>query len=224
MSARRARMTLMAGPIDTRVNPTKVNELANSKPISWFEQNLIATVPFRYKGGMRQVYPGFVQLAAFMAMNIDRHVKAHKELYENIAKGEIEKAEATRTFYDEYFAVLDLTAEFYLETVRIAFQEHLLPKGELDYRGRARRPFGNPQDDIADSGRREGRHLRGRPDGGRARSLLEAAALSQEAPYAGRRRALWRLLRLALEQPDLSAAAQRDLAERLSAVARAALS
>lgn len=129
-------MTLMAGPIDTRVNPTKVNELANSKPISWFEKNLIATVPFRFKGGMRRVYPGFVQLAAFMAMNIDRHVKAHKELYENIAKGEIEKAEVTRTFYDEYFAVLDLTAEFYLETVRIAFQEHLLPRGELDYQGR----------------------------------------------------------------------------------------
>ena len=129
-------MTLMAGPIDTRVNPTKVNELANSKPISWFEKNLIATVPFRFKGGMRRVYPGFVQLAAFMAMNIDRHVKAHKELYENIAKGEIEKAEGPRTFYDEYFAVLDLTAEFYLETVRIAFQEHLLPRGELDYQGR----------------------------------------------------------------------------------------
>lgn len=128
-------MTLMAGPIDTRVNPTKVNELANSKPIEWFEQNLIATVPFRFKGGMRRVYPGFVQLAAFMSMNIDRHVKAHRELYENIARGETEKAQATRTFYNEYFAVLDLTAEFYLETVRIAFQEHLLARGALDYRG-----------------------------------------------------------------------------------------
>ena len=128
-------MTLMAGPIDTRVNPTKVNELANSKPIAWFEKNLIATVPIRYKGGMRRVYPGFVQLTAFMSMNIDRHVKAHKELYENIARGETEKAAATKSFYDEYFAVLDLTAEFYLETVRIAFQEHLLPKGELDYQG-----------------------------------------------------------------------------------------
>jgi poly(3-hydroxybutyrate) depolymerase len=128
-------MTLMAGPIDTRVNPTKVNDLANSKPIEWFEKNLIASVPSRFKGATRRVYPGFVQLAAFMSMNIDRHVKAHKELYENLARGEKEKAEATKSFYDEYFAVLDLTAEFYLETVRIAFQEHRLPLGVLDYRG-----------------------------------------------------------------------------------------
>jgi poly(3-hydroxybutyrate) depolymerase len=112
-----------------------VNDLANSKPIEWFEKNLIAGVPFRFKGATRRVYPGFVQLAAFMSMNIDRHVKAHKELYENLARGETEKAEATKSFYDEYFAVLDLTAEFYLETVRIAFQEHLLPRGVLDYRG-----------------------------------------------------------------------------------------
>ncbi len=131
-----ASMTLMAGPIDTRVNPTKVNELAQSKPMSWFEQNLIATVPFRYEGAFRKVYPGFVQLAAFMSMNIERHVKAHKELYENLAAGEIEKAKATKDFYDEYFAVLDLTAEFYLETVRIVFQEHTLPLGELEWRGR----------------------------------------------------------------------------------------
>src|SRR5713101_8022616 len=128
-------MTLMAGPIDTRVNPTKVNELANSKPIAWFEQNLIATVPLRYPGAFRRVYPGFVQLAAFMSMNIERHVKAHKELYENLRDGEIEKAEATKAFYDEYFAVLDLAAEFYLETVRLVFQEHALPLGKLTWRG-----------------------------------------------------------------------------------------
>src|SRR5262249_47424785 len=105
-------MTLMAGPIDTRVNPTKVNELAKSKSIDWFEQNLIARVPHRYGGGGRQVYPGFVQLAAFMSMNIDRHLKAHRELYENLANGETVKAAQTKAFYDEYFAVLDLTAEF----------------------------------------------------------------------------------------------------------------
>ena len=128
-------MTLMAGPIDTRVNPTKVNELANSKPISWFEQNLIARVPFRYGGAFRKVYPGFVQLAAFMSMNIDRHVKAHKELYDNLRNGELEKAKLTKDFYDEYFAVLDLSAEFYLETVRIVFQEHKLPLGTLEYNG-----------------------------------------------------------------------------------------
>ena len=128
-------ITLMAGPIDCRVHPTKVNELANSKPISWFEQNLIATVPTRFPGAFRRVYPGFVQLAAFMSMNIDRHVKAHKELYENLRDGEIEKAEATKAFYDEYFAVLDLTAEFYLETVRLVFQEHALPLGNLKWHG-----------------------------------------------------------------------------------------
>jgi poly(3-hydroxybutyrate) depolymerase len=128
-------MTLMAGPIDTRVNPTKVNALANSKPIDWFEQNLIATVPLRYPGAFRRVYPGFVQLAAFMSMNIERHMKAHRELYDNLAKGELEKAQVTKAFYDEYFAVLDLTAEFYLETVRLVFQEHALPLGTLEWQG-----------------------------------------------------------------------------------------
>lgn len=126
-------MTLMAGPIDTRVNPTKVNELAKSKPIDWFERHLIGRVPARYGGGGRQVYPGFVQLAAFMSMNIDRHLKAHRELYENLANGQTAKAAQTKAFYDEYFAVLDLTAEFYLETVRLVFQEHALPLGALTY-------------------------------------------------------------------------------------------
>ena len=128
-------MTLMAGPIDTRVNPTKVNELAKGKPIEWFEKKLIATVPARYPGGGRRVYPGFVQLSAFMAMNMDRHVKAHRELYENIAKGETAKAAQTKAFYDEYFAVLDLASEFYLETIQLVFQEHKLPLGELTYQG-----------------------------------------------------------------------------------------
>jgi polyhydroxyalkanoate depolymerase len=133
-------MTLMAGPIDTRVNPTKVNDLAKSKPIEWFEKNLIATVPHRYGGGGRKVYPGFVQLAAFMSMNLDRHVKAHRELYENLANGEDVKAAQTKAFYDEYFAVLDLTAEFYLETVKLVFQEHALPLGALTYENRKIEP------------------------------------------------------------------------------------
>jgi hypothetical protein len=128
-------MTLMAGPIDCRVNPTKVNELANKRDIAWFERMLTATVPMRYPGAFRHVYPGFVQLAAFMTMNIERHVKAHKELYDNLANGELEKAATTKAFYDEYFAVLDLTAEFYLETVRHVFQEYALPLGRLKWRG-----------------------------------------------------------------------------------------
>src|SRR5262249_44198706 len=125
-------MTLMAGPIDTRVNPTKVNALTNSRPIDWFEHNLIATVPPRYPGAFRRVYPGFVQLAAFMSMNVERHLKAHRELYDHLAKGEHEKAQVTEAFYDEYFAVLDLTAEFYLETVRLVFRECALPAGKLE--------------------------------------------------------------------------------------------
>jgi polyhydroxyalkanoate depolymerase len=128
-------MTLMAGPIDTRVNPTKVNVLAQSKPIDWFERHLIARVPVRYSGAFRRVYPGFVQLAAFMSMNIDRHVKAHRDLYDSLANGDHAKAQATKEFYNEYFAVLDLTAEFYLETVRLVFQEHALPLGEITWRG-----------------------------------------------------------------------------------------
>jgi poly(3-hydroxybutyrate) depolymerase len=133
-------MTLMAGPIDTRVNPTRVNELAMSKSIDWFERHLIARVPYRYGGSDRLVYPGFVQLAAFMSMNIDRHLKAHRELYENLANGETAKAAQTKAFYDEYFAVLDLTAEFYLETVRLVFQEHALPLGTLTYQNQKVEP------------------------------------------------------------------------------------
>jgi poly(3-hydroxybutyrate) depolymerase len=128
-------MTLMAGPIDTRVNPTKVNELAKKKSIEWFERTLTASVPLRYPGAFRRVYPGFVQLVAFMSMNVERHVKAHKELYDNLANGELEKAAVTKAFYDEYFAVLDLTAEFYLETVQLIFQDHALPLGKLEWHG-----------------------------------------------------------------------------------------
>jgi polyhydroxyalkanoate depolymerase len=129
-------MTLMAGPIDTRISPTKVNELAMGKPISWFEQNLIASVPLRYPGAMRRVYPGFVQLTAFMSMNSERHLKAQGDLYRALANGDTAQAATIKAFYDEYFAVLDMAAEFYLETVQRVFQEHLLAKGELDWRGR----------------------------------------------------------------------------------------
>jgi polyhydroxyalkanoate depolymerase len=133
-------MTLMAGPIDTRSNPTAVNELATSKPIEWFERTLIDRVPQRYAGGGRRVYPGFVQLGAFLQMNFERHVAAHRTLYLALLDGDDAKAETTRAFYDEYFAVLDLAAEFYLETVRTVFQEHALPRGRMTYRGRAVRP------------------------------------------------------------------------------------
>jgi len=133
-------MTLMAGPVDTRINPTVVNDLATSRPIEWFEKNLIATVPARYAGAGRRVYPGFVQLSAFMLMNINRHVDAHLDLYTHLAVGRDLEAGKVKAFYDEYFAVLDLTAEFYLETVNRVFQEHLLPKGELIWRNRKVNP------------------------------------------------------------------------------------
>jgi polyhydroxyalkanoate depolymerase len=129
-------MTLMAGPIDARVNPTRVNKLATSRPIEWFEQSLIATVPIRYGGAFRRVYPGFIQLTAFMSMNIDRHAKAHRDLYRHMANDDHERARAIKAFYDEYCAVLDLTAEFYLETVQLVFQEHALARGKLEWRGR----------------------------------------------------------------------------------------
>jgi poly(3-hydroxybutyrate) depolymerase len=127
--------TLMAGPVDTRVNPTKVNELANSKPIDWFERHLIDTVPRGLGGAGRRVYPGAVQLAAFMSMNLERHLQAHRAHYENLVRGDWEAASAHRRFYEEYFAVMDLPAEYYLETVRTVFQEHTLPAGQLAWRG-----------------------------------------------------------------------------------------
>jgi len=133
--ARPRSLTLMAGPIDCRVNPTKVNELATAQPIEWFESRLIATVPWRYPGAWRQVYPGFLQLTAFMSMNLERHVKAFVDLYNALVAGEYEKAEGTRTFYREYFAVADLPAEFYLETVKLVFQEYALARGALKWQG-----------------------------------------------------------------------------------------
>jgi polyhydroxyalkanoate depolymerase len=133
-------MTLMAGPVDTRVNPTAVNELATGHPLDWFEKNLITTVPGRYAGAYRRVYPGFLQLAAFMSMNLPRHVRAHLDLFEHIRKGEYDKAEANKKFYDEYFSVSDLPAEFYLETVQKVFQEFQLPRGVFEYRGMRVKP------------------------------------------------------------------------------------
>jgi poly(3-hydroxybutyrate) depolymerase len=135
-----ASLTLMAGPIDCRVSPTAVNKLANQKPIGWFENNLIGIVPWRHRGAGRRVYPGFVQLSAFMGMNKDRHVSAFKEYYRHLVDDEFEQAEVTRTFYEEYMAVADLAADFYLETVRLVFQEHALPRGELRFRGRRVNP------------------------------------------------------------------------------------
>ncbi len=129
-------LTLMAGPVDCRVNPTGVNELANSKPIEWFEKNLISHVPWPHKGMMRRVYPGFLQLTAFLSMNLERHKKSFEDLYQHVKEGELDKANVIRTFYDEYLAVNDLPAAFYLQTVSKVFQTYDLPRGELTWHGR----------------------------------------------------------------------------------------
>lgn len=129
-------MTLMAGPVDVRESPTMVNDLANQRPIEWFERNVIARVPWRYAGAGRKVYPGFVQLTAFMSMNMDRHRATHRKLYDHILAGETEKAHKIKEFYDEYFAVLDLTEAFYIETIERIFQRAELATGALSYRGR----------------------------------------------------------------------------------------
>jgi polyhydroxyalkanoate depolymerase len=133
-------MTLIAGPVDTSVNPTGVNDLAHSKPLSWFERNVIATVPRRYSGGGRRVYPGFLQVGGFLAMNLSSHLSRHIGLWEDLAYGRTEQALATETFYDEYFAVLDMPAEFYLETIDKIFQRNLLATGQLTWRGQPVEP------------------------------------------------------------------------------------
>jgi poly(3-hydroxybutyrate) depolymerase len=129
-------LTLMAGPVDCRVNPTKVNELATERPIGWFKRNLISRVPWPHAGAGRKVYPGFLQLTAFMSMNMDRHKKQFRDLYAHLVEGRIEQANNIRDFYDEYLAVNDLPAEFYLETVERIFQTYDLPRGELTVVGR----------------------------------------------------------------------------------------
>ncbi len=133
-------LTLMAGPVDCRVNPTGVNELATSKPMDWFEKNLITHVPLPHAGFMRRVYPGFIQLSAFMSMNLERHKKSFKDMYQHIVDGEMEQAQTIQDFYEEYLAVNDLHAEFYLETVSKVFQTYDLPRGVLTYRDRIVNP------------------------------------------------------------------------------------
>jgi poly(3-hydroxybutyrate) depolymerase len=129
-------LTMMGGPIDTREAPTAVNTLATERPFGWFEQNVIATVPMIYPGAGRKVYPGFLQLAGFMTMNLGSHLISHWEMFKHLVEGDEESAAATQRFYDEYRSVCDMTAEFYLQTVDVVFQQHLLPKGEMEHRGR----------------------------------------------------------------------------------------
>jgi len=131
-----ASMTLMGGPVDTRRSPTEVNKLAEKRGVEWFRRNCLHTAPFPYPGVGREVYPGFLQLSGFMAMNIDRHVTAHLEMFQHLVSGDGDSAEKHREFYDEYLAVMDLAAEYYMQTIETVFVRHALPKGEMTHRGR----------------------------------------------------------------------------------------
>ncbi|WP_205520807.1 polyhydroxyalkanoate depolymerase [Propylenella binzhouense] len=163
-----ATMTLMGGPIDTRRGPTAVNCLAEEKGTDWFRRHVVMKVPFPHPGFMRTVYPGFLQLTGFMSMNLDRHMTAHQELFLHLVQGDGDSADKHREFYDEYMAVMDLTAEFYLQTVDTVFVRHLLPKGEMTHRGRPVRPQAirntalltveGERDDISGVGQTEAAH------------------------------------------------------------------
>jgi poly(3-hydroxybutyrate) depolymerase len=134
--ARPATLTLMGGPVDTREAPTKVNTVATQRPHAWFEQNVIATVPYYYPGGGRRVYPGFLQLTGFMAMNLGNHLVSHYDMFKHLVAGDGDSADSSKAFYDEYRSVCDMSAEFYLQTIDVVFQQHALPKGEYLHRGR----------------------------------------------------------------------------------------
>lgn len=129
-------LTLMGGPVDTREAPTSVNTLATERPLAWFQQNVITSVPAMYPGAGRRVYPGFLQLAGFMSMNLGNHLISHWGMFKHLVQGDGESAEATMDFYDEYRSVCDMTAEFYLQTIELVFQTHALPRGEMTHRGR----------------------------------------------------------------------------------------
>ena len=161
-------MTMMGGPIDPRRSPTKVNDLATTQPLSWFENNVIHTVPSSFPGAGRKVYPGFLQHAGFVAMNPSRHMSSHWDFYEDLRRGDLEDAETHRKFYDEYNAVLDMPAPFYLDTISTIFQQHLLPRGLWDVAGQRVRPgdirdtalltIEGELDDISGRGQTEAAH------------------------------------------------------------------
>jgi len=163
-----ASMTLMGGPIDTRINPTAVNDLAMKKGTDWFARNVIVKVPFPQPGMMRDVYPGFLQLTGFMSMNLDRHMNAHQNLFTHLVEGDGDSAEKHREFYDEYMSVMDLTAEYYLQTIETVFVKHALPTGTMTYRGRSINPAAikntalmtveGERDDISGVGQTEAAH------------------------------------------------------------------
>jgi poly(3-hydroxybutyrate) depolymerase len=190
-------LTMMGGPIDTRRSPTAVNTFAKHRPMSWFESKVIQRVPMRYPGFMRRVYPGFLQFAGFVAMNPDRHMDSHVQYYHHLVEGDGESAEAHRRFYDEYNAVMDLPAEYYLETVERVFQKHLLPEGKLIVAGERVRPelirdtalftIEGELDDISGHGQTEAAQTlcKGLPD--KAKQHFEAKGVGHYGIFSGRK-------------------------------------
>ena len=174
-------MTLMGGPIDPMANPTVPVKLAGTRPLSWFERTVITTVPAYYPGGFRRVYPGFIQLSGFMSMHLDRHIGEHLGLFRHLVKGDGDSAEQHRRFYDEYLSVMDLSAEFYLQTIETVFQKHALANGTMVSRGRKVEPAAIARtalmtvegelDDISAPGQTEAAHrlCASLPEGKRAR-------------------------------------------------------
>jgi poly(3-hydroxybutyrate) depolymerase len=190
-------LTMMGGPIDTRRSPTAVNTFAEHRPLSWFEAKVIQRVPMRYPGFMRRVYPGFLQFAGFVAMNPDRHMESHLQYYHHLVAGDGESADAHRRFYDEYNAVMDLPAEYYLETVDRVFQRHALPEGRLEVAGELVRPeaikrtalftIEGELDDISGNGQTEAAQglLRGVP--ARDKQHFEAKGVGHYGIFSGRK-------------------------------------
>ena len=197
-----ASMTLMGGPVDTRRSPTEVNKLAEKRGVEWFRRNCLHTVPFSYPGFGREVYPGFLQLSGFMAMNIDRHVNAHFEMFKHLVTGDEDPAEKHREFYDEYLAVMDLAAEYYMQTIETVFVRHALPKGEIDSPWTTGRPEGDPQRRPFERRRRKGRHLGRRPDRRRQRLVRQHPRVKKALLPRRGGRPLRRLQRLPVPEAD----------------------
>ena len=190
-------IVMMGGPIDTRRSPTVVNEFAMGRPHSWFEDKVIYPVPYNYPGFLRRVYPGFLQHLSFLAMNADRHIEAHQQFFNHLIVGDGDSAEAHRRFYDEYNAVLDMPAEYYLDTIRVVFQEFLLPKGKWEVRGTLVQPqtvrhaalftIEGELDDISGNGQTEAAHglCRGIP--AEKRKHLLAKGVGHYGIFSGRK-------------------------------------
>ncbi len=190
-------LTMMGGPIDSRRSPTAVNNFATTRPLSWFEAKVIQRVPMAYPGFMRRVYPGFLQFAGFVAMNPDRHMESHVQYYQHLVAGDGDSADAHRRFYDEYNAVMDLPAEYYLETVERVFQKHLLPRGQLTVAGERVRPeliketalftIEGELDDISGNGQTQAAHGLTRGIPARDKQHFEAKGVGHYGIFSGRK-------------------------------------